>query len=146
MRNDQMQRVRAIQLSMDESARPGFDDEDIQHLHNLVSVTVRFYDYLTSAPSPDDPFREMNYAIDPIFFNLDSFRVVMHSYFILVGSTASTINWNAITLTSLKDEFVSVYHAFVAQTNFETKCRLLLDLFKLQIVFAGAFYDCLPPR
>lgn len=36
-----------------------------------------------------------------------------------------------------KDEFMSRYHTFLAQTDFETKCRLLLDLFKLQIVFAG---------
>lgn len=28
--------------------------------------------------------------------------------------------------------------------NFESKCRLLLDLVKLQLGFAGAFYDCMP--
>jgi hypothetical protein len=144
MEDDQIQRVRTIQLSMEESARPGFDDNDIQHLHVLVRLTVQFYDYLSSAPPSDDPFRDMTYAIDSIFFNIDSFRSVMHSYGVLVGSTTSTIDWNAISTRLLKDEFVSVYRAFVTQTNFESKCRLLLDLVKLQIVFAGVFYDCLP--
>jgi hypothetical protein len=144
MRDDQIQRVRAIQLSMDESARPGFNDKDIQQLNVLVRLTVQFYDYLSSAPPSDEPFRDMNYVIDSIFFNLDSFRVVMNSYGILVGSTTTTIDWNAISTRSLKEEFVSVYDAFVSQSNFESKCRLLLDLVKLQIVFAGVFYDCLP--
>lgn len=143
MRDDQVERVRAIQLSMDESARPAFDDKHIQHLHILVRLTVQFYDYLNSALS-EDPCRDMNYVIDSIFFNVESFRVVMHTYGVLVGWTTSTIDWHAISLRSLRDEFVSVYHAFVRQTNFESKCRLLLDLVKIQIVFAGAFYDCSP--
>lgn len=129
---------------MEKSARPGFDDNDIEHLHILIRLTVQFFDYFNSDSPSDDPFRDMIYAIDSVFFNLDSFRVVMHSYGILVGSKKSTIDWNAIRMASLKDEFVSVYHAFVAQEHFESKCRLLLDLVKLQIVFAGAFYDCLP--
>jgi len=45
-------------------------------------------------------------------------------------------------MQSLRDRFLSLYREFVAETKFENKCRLLLDLFKLQIVFAGAFYDC----
>lgn len=148
MENDQTQRVMAIQQSMEESARPGFDDKHIQHLRVLVRLTVDFYDYVRSAPPwpqfPDDPLHDMTYKIDSILINVESFWVVMHSYGILVGSTISTIDWNGFNIRDLKDEFVAVYHAFVAQTNFKSKCRLLLDLFKLQIVFAGAFYDCVP--
>ena len=86
----------------------------------------------------------MTYTIDKVLFNIDSFRTVIHSYGILVGATRSTIDWKVINVQSLKDEFISIYDAFVAETNFESKCRLLLDLVKLQIVFAGAFYDCQP--
>jgi hypothetical protein len=148
MEDDQIERIRAIQQSMEESARPGFDDKDIQELRILVRLTVEFHDFLTSTPPwpafPDDPFQNMTYTVDKVLFNIDSFRAVVHSYGVLVGSTRSTIAWNAINIRSLKDEFVSVYQAFVAQTNFESKCRLLLDLVKLEIVFAGAFYDCAP--
>jgi hypothetical protein len=144
---EQRQRARPILQSMEEAARPGFDDEDIDNLRTLVYLTVNFYEYLSSHPPwpefPDDPFRDMSYVTESILIHVDSFRRTVHSYGILVGSTGSTIDWNAINIRSLKDEFFAVYHAFITQTNFESKCRLLLDLVKLQIVFAGAFYDCM---
>ena len=33
--------------------------------------------------------------------------------------------------------FISTFNNFVEETNFENKCRLLLDLFKLQTVFGN---------
>jgi hypothetical protein len=138
--------LHAIQLDMEKSARPGFDDKDIEQLCVLVRVTVEFRDYLTSTSPwpqfPDDRFHNMTYMIDKILFNIDSFRIVLHSYGILVGSTTSRIDWNAVGVQSIRDLFLSLYPKFVTETKFESKCRLLLDLFKLQIVFAGAFYDC----
>jgi hypothetical protein len=143
---DNKMHLQAIQLDMEKSARPGFDDKDIEHLRVLIRVTAEFHDYLTSAPPwpqfPGDPFHDMTYMIDKILINIDSFRSVLHSYGILVGSTKSRIDWSAVGAQSLKDRFLSLYPEFVAETKFENKCRLLLDLFKLQIVFAGAFYDC----
>jgi hypothetical protein len=143
---DNKMHLQALQLDMEKSARPGFDDKDIEHLRVLIRVTVEFHDYLTSVPPwpqfPDDPFHDMAYMIDKILINIDSFRSVLHSYGILVGSTKSRIDWNAVGVQSVRNSFLSLYPKFVAETEFENKCRLLLDLFKLQIVFAGAFYDC----
>jgi hypothetical protein len=147
MENDEVLLVRAIQSSMGESARPGFNDKDIQNLDILIGVTVEFHNYLLSAGPwphfPDDSFHNTTYMIDKILINIDSFRIVMHSYGVLVGSTRSRIDWNTVRVQSLKDRFLSLYSEFVTETSFENKCRLLLDLFKLQIVFAGAFYDCM---
>ena len=39
------------------------------------------------------------------------------------------------------EKFKSTFQTFELEENFEEKCRLLLDLFKLQIVFAGISYD-----
>lgn len=145
MKDNEMH-LQAIQLDMEKSARPGFDDKDIEHLRVLIRVTMEFHDYVTSAPPwpqfPGDPFHDMNYMIDKILINIDSFRSVLHTYGVLVGSTKSRIDWSAVGVQSLQDRFLSLYPEFVAETKFENKCRLLLDLFKLQIVFAGAFYDC----
>ena len=44
------------------------------------------------------------------------------------------------SMESFKSQFVSMFNQFTNETNFENKCRLLLDLFKLQIVFAGVSY------
>lgn len=144
MSNDQMQRVRQILESMEESARPGFDDEHIQHLRILVRLAVQFYDYLTLTADSDDAFRDLNYVLDSLFFNIESFRVVTRTYGILVGASRSTVDWSAIGVSSLKEQFISLYDSFVSQINFETKCRLLLDLIRLYIIYAGAFYECRP--
>jgi hypothetical protein len=143
---DNKMHLQAIQLNMEKSARPGFDDKDIEHLRILIRVTMEFHDYLRLAPPwpqfPGDPFHDMTYMIDKILINIDSFRSVLHTYGVLVGSTKSRIEWSEVGVQSLKDRFLSLYPEFVAETEFENKCRLLLDLFKLQIVFAGSFYDC----
>ena len=48
--------LQAIQLDMGKSARPSFDEKDIEHLGVLIRVTVEFNDYLTSAPPwPQSP-------------------------------------------------------------------------------------------
>jgi len=135
-------------LALEEFARPAFDDEDIRHLRALVSVTVDFYDYLTSTPPwpqfPGGPFEDMRYVVDTLFIHIDSFRTVMRLYGVLVGAQQSTVDWRMVDVASFKEQFTSLYRAFVDATGFEIKCRLLLDLVKLQIVFAGASYDCLP--
>jgi hypothetical protein len=41
---------------------------------------------------------------------------------------------------SFKTQFVSMFKEFTEEVNFENKCRLLLDLFKLQIIFVGISY------
>ncbi len=149
MIDDEIQRVRAIQSSMEDGARPGFDDYDMENLRVIIRVTVEFYDYLQSTPPwphhPDDPFNNMTYMLDKILWDSEFFVRLVNSYGCLVGSRKkSTIDWNTLQLESLRDRFLSMYDEFVRETEFDKKCRLLLDLYKLQIVFAGAFYDCHP--
>jgi hypothetical protein len=142
---EEVQRIRAIQQSMEKDARPVFDDEDIEDLRILIRLAVEFYDYLMSIPPwPQflDPFHERTYVIESLLYNVDSFHKIVHLYDILVGSIQSTIDWSTFEVSSLKDKYVVIYRAFVKELVFETKCRLLLDLIKLQIVFAGLYYDC----
>jgi hypothetical protein len=139
-------RIKTLQEAMEESARPAFDDGDIENLRILIRLSVDFYYYLNSIPPwprfADDPVHNTMYKIDSSFFNIDSFRRVMSAYGILVGATTTTVDWETVHVGSLKPQFLSVYEAFIAAGEFEAKCRLLLDLVKLQIVFAGAFCDC----
>src|SRR5258708_3863051 len=132
--DDEPQRVSAIS-SMEDDARPGFDDGDIEELRIVIRVTVEFYHYLRPYPPwphfPDDPFHNMEYMIDKILFHVDSFRRVVHSYGCLFGSERrSTIDWNTFEVQSLTDRFLSLDEEFLVETQFEHKCRLLLDLFK----------------
>lgn len=130
-----------IQSSMEESARPAFDDEDVQQLRILIRLTVEFQDFLGSRPSVRSDPDELMYRIDRIFVHIESFRSLTHLYGVLVGSATSAIDWDVVGTRSVKERFLSDYERFISETNFENKCRLLLDLFKLQIIFAGAYYD-----
>jgi hypothetical protein len=62
----------------------------------------------------------------------------------LIGATRSKAGWESmsnISASSFNEKFFAMFEEFSAESNFENKCRILLDLFKLQIVFAGASYQ-----
>jgi hypothetical protein len=142
---DYRERVQSIMLTMERHAPPSFDGEEIQSLRILVRVAVQFYNYLNWSPSiGDDVHAEMCYVLDRTFVHFDSFLMIMHAYGILEGSMVSTLDWNIVNIHTLRDKYLKVFDSFVQEETFVKKCRLLLDLVKLQIVFAGAFYDSAP--
>jgi hypothetical protein len=61
-------------------------------------------------------------------------------YRLLPGARPTTLASGWKSTESLKEEFVFKYREFSDEMDFEKRCRLLLDLFKLQIVFAGLSY------
>ena len=70
-----------------------------------------------------------------------SFVTLNNSYKILEGSLESSLKWNVTSVASLKGQFTAMYQEFVSERTFEKQCRLLLDLFKLQIVFTGMLFE-----
>ena len=44
-------------------------------------------------------------------------------------------------MDSLREQFLSIFQEFATERDFVKRLRHLIDLFKLQIVFAGAFYE-----
>jgi hypothetical protein len=141
MRDDTRARVKEIQASMVESANPWFVAAELDDLRCLIRVTFEFMDYLqtTSAALPSDFDRR--YAIETIFSAIDSYANVSAGYRGLADATSSSINWGDVSMTTFNGQFTSKFHEFVAESNFEKRCRLLLDLFKLQIIFSGFSYD-----
>jgi hypothetical protein len=60
----------------------------------------------------------------------------------LVGATSSKVEWGMISSReSFKEKFIAMFDEFTQEVNFENKCRLLLDLFKLQMAFAAVSYE-----
>lgn len=164
MKSDIKERVQMIQTSMLESecARSCFEEPAQEHLRCLVRLTIEFDDYLKNGVpqlreitkrfhdrhhpniqiQPHEvELNELKYSIESVFSGIESFCSVSAAYRVLVGATSSRVEWDKVSVISLKEQFVSMFHEFTIETNFEKKCRLLLDLFKLQIVFAGVFYD-----
>jgi hypothetical protein len=146
--HDHEKTLSSIQDSMSKGARPAFDDDAIEHLRILIRIAMEFYCYLEAIPPwpyyPDNPAHNTRYKLDSVMVHMGSFSRVMNLYCVLVGWTGSTVRWDRLDAGSLKEQFLSVYASFIAAVDFETKCRLLLDLMKLQIVFVGVLYDCVP--
>jgi hypothetical protein len=154
----QIQLVQKIQASMVKSAADTFEETDLDGLRTLIRLTVEFRDYLQNGhgnienlpesskhylmglPPKELKLFELRYAIDSIFSGIDSFRAVNCSYEFLVGATDSKIAWGKVTESSLRRRFSSLFHKFTKEKQFEKRCRLLLDLFKIQIVFAGLLF------
>ena len=135
-----------------------FEEKQLSHLRTLIRLTIEFYDYLNpgnpeasefagsilihNVPVGLHPERfELEYSIESILSGIESFCIVNAGYKVLVGAMLTTIAWNQVSALTLKDQFIAMFDEFVAEKAFERKCRLLLDLFKLQIVYAGMFYD-----
>ena len=84
---------------------------------------------------------ELRYDNESTFSGIDSFCSVSAAYSVLIGATESKIEWGVVSVLALKELFVAIYREFDAEVDFVKKCRLLLDLFKIQIVFAGVTHD-----
>jgi len=137
--DDVRQRVRTIQDSMEESSRGRFYvGEELDDLKFLVKLTVEFHAYLRLACTHRFC---LEYACESIRSGVDSYCNLTHAYKVLVGATESKIEWNGISVPSLREQFTLMFGEFDGEINFENKCRLLLDLFKLQMVFAAVSYD-----
>jgi hypothetical protein len=46
-----------------------------------------------------------------------------------------------ISAAVVKEEFIPRFQKFLGEVNFDERCKLLLDLYRLQIVFAGLTYS-----
>lgn len=162
---DVFRRVKETQASMTEAAKSRFDESELGHLRCLIRLTVEFHEYLKhgsvkiatsmlNGPHakyvPDaesaskDPFNkyDLGFVCESIRSGVDSFCSLNASYKRLDGSTESTVKWGLVSSEeSFKTQFVSMFNKFNQEMNFENKSRLLLDLFKLQIVFAGISFN-----
>jgi hypothetical protein len=170
MNDNVTKRAKEIQASMLESAKSCFDETELGHLRFLIRLAVEFENYLehgsveiarsmqqqpyvglTSAEfrkdvrnASSDPFNkyDLGYVCESIFSGVDSFWDLSTTYRRSVGATDSKIKWGMVSSReSFKANFVSMFNKFTEEVNFENKCRLLLDLFKLQIVFVGISYN-----
>lgn len=83
----------------------------------------------------------LKYTVETVFNAVESFVSVNSAYRVLSGAVGSRIDWDAISVSSFYEQYTSRFREFVTEPVFENQCRLLLDLFKLELVFAGFSYD-----
>jgi hypothetical protein len=159
--DDLIRRVKEIQASMVESAKSSFDEGELGHLRCLIRLAVEFHDYLEhgsvdmatrllngplakyvkdAQSASTDPFNkyDLDYTCGSIRSGVPSFCLLGDRYRLMDNATGSGVEWGMISSReSFEKQFISMFDKFTEEVHFEGKCRLLLDLFKLQIVFAG---------
>jgi hypothetical protein len=96
---------------------------------------VEFYYYLPDADMNDDT--DLIYQCENTLGAADSFIAVAAIYRLIGDKAKSAIAEEVISSASLKESYTSKYHEFSTGVSFEERCRLLLDLFRLRIIFAG---------
>jgi hypothetical protein len=133
-----VERVSAMQDPMVEAARSCFSESELDDLRSVIRLSLEFHDYLEN---PNTEPNKLTYVCESILWGIESFMSLTRAYKVLAGAADTKIEWGAISMPSLKERFFATFQEFVAETDFENKCRILLDLFKLQIVFAGMLYD-----
>lgn len=131
-------RVRLIQSQMTTAIGSSFSEKELDQMRALIRGTVEFRDYLEGS---DADLSKREYVCESVFAGIESFMSIKHAYSILQNSHPSGIELNAsLSLYSLKVQFYSLFNEFVEEKDFEKKCRHLLDLYKLQLIFAGFAY------
>lgn len=84
---------------------------------------------------------DLRYNMETVFSGVDSFMLLCGSYGTLPSAVPSRLDWGNVSIPRLKERFEAHFAEFLGEEKFEEKCRLLLDLFKIQVVLAGMIYD-----
>jgi len=136
-----MEMIKTLQDSMVESVGEAFTEDEQEHLRVLVRLAAEFQDFIRQVKVGTLDREGIRHGADSVFSGLHSFFTVAAAYRVLAGAMSSTLKWEEARPDALTNEAQSVYEAFLREPRFEVKCRLLLDVFKLQVVLAGIMYD-----
>lgn len=142
MKDELKEEVRVVQDSMVEASKVHFVAAYCDDLRAVTRIVVEFHQLLQTKDLTGLEPDQLRYESDTVFSGVNSFALLSSAHRMMEAPRKSMIEWGRpLTLGALQEEFVYKYGEFSAEVDFEKRCRLLLDLFKLQIVFAGMSYE-----
>jgi hypothetical protein len=113
---------------------------DLGDFDAVVRLTAEFADFLRDlARGPVGP-AEIRYRCESVFSGVDSF-CQLGSYYRMLSGEVPARDWEVMSFERFNDEFAAKYRLFLSETAFPLRFRLLLDLFRLQLLFTGMAYD-----
>lgn len=124
-----------------QSSKDVFSESGQDHLRGLIRVTIQSSELLKAFREKKLSQDDLQYGVRTILSGMDSFYMVSSTYKILSDSTDSEINFDNLPTFLLDAQFFPMYEKFITENDFSKKCRLLLDLFKLQVIFATALFE-----
>jgi hypothetical protein len=134
------ERVHDIQVPMLQEAESVLRPEGVQGLRCLIRLAVEFESLLIADPMALDE-ESLAYECDSIFAGVDSFVATRNEVEVECGrQTPHAAQQFLASFSDVKSDFQAKYLRFLAETDFGTRCRLVLDLFRVQLVFAATMY------
>jgi hypothetical protein len=143
--NDLPNRVALVQVPLMEAGRPYLVEQEIEWLRTLIRLAVEFEDRLQRTKIEAMERDEVQYLAGSVFSGLNCFLELGSSYHLLDGAGDTQVGWPVgSTIGSpleLRQQYLTMYQEFLSETTFVNRCRLVLDLFKLQLIFVAIAYD-----
>jgi len=130
------QRERMAQL-----AKSNYLEEDLEDLLVTTRIAVEVYAWLKVTSTDSLNPNEAEYHCETIFSGIDFFMRTCGNYAALKDTVPSQIHWGALSVSSLSSLIIATYDNFDAENVFFKKCRLLLDLYRMELVFASIVYS-----
>jgi hypothetical protein len=144
MNEEEAKQIRAIQDSLLEASRSYFVEGEgyLEALMCTAQSVVTFLQLLRKTDLAAWDSTQLSDEAYVVFSGIKEFIRLNSGYTTTGEATRSGLDWRRpLSLASLQEQFTSKYEEFLAETDFVRRCRLLLDLFKLQIVFAGFTFE-----
>ena len=142
MNEEEARQIRAVQDSLLDASRSHFVEEYQGALMATSRIVVTFFQLLRKSDLAAWDSTQLNDAAYVVFSGIEQFIYLNSGYTTTGDATGSDLDWSRpLSLASLQEKFTSKYDEFLSETDFVKRCRLLLDLFKLQIVFAGFTFE-----
>ena len=116
----------------------------VESLSVVIRLVVEFNEYLGRTMTDETESGESQYVCGSVFSGMDSFDTFAHTYKVLKGSELSRIGWGSIDsweFEAVRRKYLEMYEELLRGGTFQRGYRLLLDLFKLQIIWAGIEYS-----
>lgn len=123
-----------------EDILPKIDDERARALAHVKEAILADFPELKAEDLAETAEGRLRYVYNSIFFGVQSFVRLHYTYSTMESPRATTLAAGAKSAESVREEFASKYVEFSSATDFEFRFRLLLDLFRLQIIFAVLSY------
>ena len=130
--------INAMQDTMLAEAKASEVPMELDHLASLIRVVELFNADICEGTLFAARRMPPNMWCDSIFASVKSFLLIRDSARIL--SELELTVWPSMTGPELMNEFRVSYHKFHSADDFEHRLVLLLDLFKLQILWAAMNY------
>jgi len=135
------ERVNRIYLPFEIQAAKTIPESEAGDLRAIVRITIETVDYIEENGTPVRGAEAALYMCETIFSGISSFCTITETYNSMKEARPSQLSSGVWSLELLTSEIERSFARFLDESDFCERCRLILDVFKLQMMLAGLVYQ-----